>query len=86
MSCENLSKLLANHADSLPQNSLDRIIALNLAEKLEMECKEFFSSMSATVNRSLSAAGAPTDVAKKFAVRHRKEAEVQALKLVVQSD
>lgn len=85
MSCENLQQLLGNLSESLPKNSLNRIITTNLAEKLEMERKEFSSSMRATVNRSLRAAGASDSRVKEFANRHHREVEVQAQNLVVQS-
>lgn len=85
MSCENLQQLLSNLAESLPQNSLNSIIAVNLAEKLEMECKEFSSSMRKTVNRSLLAAGALDDAAKEFANCHYKEAEIKAFNFVIRT-
>lgn len=83
MSCENLQQLLGKLSESLPKNSLNRIIAIDLTEKLEMECKEFSTSMCATVNRSLCAAGASDDTAKEFANKHIKEAEVRAFSFVV---
>ncbi len=77
MSCENLSEQLNNLQESLPQNSLDRILAINLMQRLKMECQKFPSSLTATVSRSLISVGLSDDKANKFANKYHERAQNQ---------